>query len=156
MKAILVNGEIEVVNKLPKNKTIDGTTIVGFNRLSDAELQEYGYYDLVKPEYDSRIEELANLHLDGDVYTYDVIDKTFADSLSKMKSDKIDYLKLSVSRILSETDWYVIREADSGEVIPQDVKDKRAALRQLSNDTEAQINALSTKKAVALFDLPIL
>ena len=73
-----------------------------------------------------------------------------------MKSDKIDYLKLSVSRILSETDWYVIREADSGEVIPQDVKDKRAALRQLSNDTEAQINALSTKKAVALFDLPIL
>jgi hypothetical protein len=151
MVAILVNGEIKTFSRVPKSWSNDNGL-----HLNIGDGAKYGFKDVVQPAYDSRIEELSNLHLDGDVYTYDVVDKTFEDSLSKMKSDKIDYLKLSVSRILSETDWYVIREADSGEVIPQDVKDKRAALRQLSNDTEAQINALTTKKAVALFDLPAL
>lgn len=30
---------------------------------------------------------------------------------------------------LRDTDWYVIREADTGEPMPQDVKDKRAEAR---------------------------
>ena len=154
MKAILVNGEIEVVNKLPENKTIDGTTIVGFNRLSDAELQEYGYYDLVKPEYDSRIEELANLHLDGDVYTYDVIEKPIKQTVAELKANKISNLKYLIGSQLSKTDWYIIRESDSGEATPQSIKDERAELRTQSNDIEAQINALTTKKSVVLFDLP--
>ena len=154
MKAILVNGKIEVVNKLPKNKTIDGTTIVGFNRLSDAELQEYGYYDLVKPEYDSRIEELDNLHLDGDVYTYDVIDKKIEQTLAELKVNKISNLKHSIGSQLAKTDWYIIREADSGEATPNEVRGERAALRTQSDELEAQINALTTKKAVVLFDLP--
>ena len=153
MKAILVNGKIEVVNKLPENKTIDGTTIVGFNRLSDAELQEYGYYDLVKPTYDSRIEELANLHLDGDVYTYDVIDKPIQGTLAELKANKISTLKSMVGGLLSQTDWYIIREADSGEATPSEIRGERAALRTKSDSIEAEINALTTKKAVVLFDI---
>jgi len=30
---------------------------------------------------------------------------------------------------LRETDWYVIREADTGEPVPQEVRDKRQAPR---------------------------
>ena len=56
---------------------------------------------------------------------------------------------------LSQTDWYIIREADSGEATPQYIKDSRAALRSQSNDLEAQINALTTKKSVVLFDINI-
>jgi len=36
--------------------------------------------------------------------------------------------------------------------MPADVKEKRAALRTESDEKEAEINALKTKKAVALFD----
>ena len=54
---------------------------------------------------------------------------------------------------LSQTDWYIIREADSGEATPQSIKDERAALRTKSDTIEAEINALSTKKAVVLFDI---
>ena len=154
MKAIEINGKIEVVNKLPKNKTIDGTTIVGFDRLSDSELQEYGYYDLVKPTYDGRIEELANLHLEGDVYTYDVIDRVIVQTLAELKTQKINNLKHSVGSQLQKTDWYVIREADSGEATPTNIRGERAEIRTQSDSIEAEIKALTTKKAVVLFDLP--
>lgn len=57
--------------------------------------------------------------------------------------------------MLSLTDWYIVREADSGEPTPQDIKDDRATLRQRSNVLEAEINALTTKKSVVLFDITI-
>ena len=56
---------------------------------------------------------------------------------------------------LSETDWYIIREADSGEATPVDIRGERAALRTKSDTLESEINALTTKKAVVLFDINI-
>ena len=153
MKAILLNGEIKTFGVLPKNLTINETTIVGFNRLSDSELESYGCYDVVRPEYDFRIQELINLHLDGNVYTYDVKDITFPETLVELKEQKISSLKEIVGRELSKTDWYIIREADSGEATPTDIRGERAALRTKSDTIEAEINALTTKKAVVLFDI---
>lgn len=37
---------------------------------------------------------------------------------------------------LSETDWYVIREADSGKEMPSDIKTKREEARQTISDLE--------------------
>jgi len=37
---------------------------------------------------------------------------------------------------LSETDWYVIREADSGKTMPNDIKTKREEARQTISDLE--------------------
>jgi len=62
-------------------------------------------------------------------------------------------LKSIIGGKLSQTDWYVIRQADAGTDIPQDIKDDRAALRTASDLIEAEINALTTKKAVVLFDI---
>lgn len=153
MKAILVNGEIKTFGKLPNNLTIEGTTIVGFNRLSVSELESYGCYDVVHPEYDGRIQELQNLHLEGDVYTYDVVDKTFTETLAELKANKISDLKSIAGSKLSQTDWYIIREADSGEATPDSVRGERAATRTKSDSIEAEINALTTKKSVVLFDI---
>jgi len=75
--------------------------------------------------------------------------------MTELKEAKIAQLKGMVGIKLSETDWYIIREADSGVATPQDVKDARAALRTQSDTIEAEINALSTKKAVVLFDINI-
>ena len=148
MKAILVNGEIKTFGSVPK-KWSDENGL----HLNIGDGSAFGFKDVIEPTYDARIEELANLHLDGDVYTYDVIDKPIKETLAELKANKVSELKSIVGGKLSQTDWYVIRQADAGTDIPQNIKDDRAALRTASDLIEAEINALTTKKAVVLFDI---
>lgn len=150
MKAILINGEIKTFDFLPKNWTDENGTHLG---LGDG--YHLGFKDVVEPSYNKETEQLSNLHLEGDVYTYDVIEKPFPNTLSQYKLDKIFDLKQQVAQKLRGTDWYIIREADSGELTPQSIKDERADLRAKSNELETQINALTSKKSVVLFDINI-
>ena len=150
MKAIEINGEIKTFSILPKQWQDDNGL-----HLNIKDYSALGFKDVVTPQYDARIEELSPIYLDGDVYTYDVIEKPIKETLAELKSEKLSQLKTNVGMELSQTDWYIIREADSGEATPQYIKDERAALRSQSNDLEAQINALTTKKSVVLFDINI-
>ena len=147
MKAIEINGEIKTFSKLPKTWTDENGL-----HLNIGDGYSLGFKDVVIPHSD-KTQTITNIHLDGDVYTYDVIDLKIEESLSALKSEKVYELKSLVGDKLSETDWYIIREADSGEATPQSIKDERAELRALSNAIEADINALTTKKAVVLFSI---
>ena len=149
MKAIEINGEIKTFSSVPKKWSDENGVYLNIGDGS-----AFGFKDVVVPDYDPRVQELANLHLEGNVYTYDVIDKPIQGTLAELKANKIANLKHSIGSQLAKTDWYIIREADSGEATPQSIKDGRAALRNQSNDIEAQINALTTKKSVVLFELP--
>ncbi len=149
MKAILVNGEIKTFSRVPKSWTDENGT-----HLNIGDGASLGFKDVVQPTYDSRIQELDNLNLDGDVYTYDVVDKTIPQTLAELKSQKISNLKHSIGSELSKTDWYVVRNADVGTEIPAAIKEARADLRDQSDIVEAEINALTTKKAVLTYDLP--
>ena len=149
MKAILVNGEIKTFSRVPKSWSDDNGL-----HLNIKDGSKYGFKEVVTPTYDSRIEKLDNLHLDGDVYTYDVVDKTIPQTLAELKSQKISNLKHSIGSELSKTDWYVVRYADVGTEIPAAIKEARADLRDQSDILEAEINALTTKKAVLTYDLP--
>lgn len=151
MVAITVNGEIKTFSRLPKSWSDENGLHLNLNSDSAYEL---GFRDVVRPQYDSRIEKLGDLHLEGDVYTYDVLDIDFPLTLSEMKEQKVSNLKSIIGSELSKTDWYIIRESDSGEATPQSIKDERAALRTESDTKEAEINALTTKKAVLTYDLP--
>lgn len=150
MKAILVNGEIKTFYSLPKSWTDDNGTHLG---VGDG--YALGFKDVVEPSFDARIEELTNLHLDGDVYTYDVIEKPIKETLAELKSGKIGMLKFLMGEKLRNTDWYIIREADGGKSTPQSIKDERLELRTQSNTMEEEINSLTSKKAVVLFDINI-
>lgn len=150
MKAILVNGEIKTFRVMPKSWTDENGT-----HLNIGDGASLGFKDVVEPDYDPRIQELTNLHLDGDVYTYDIIEIPFKESLAELKEQKVSQLKSMVGVRLSLTDWYIIREADSGEATPSDIRGERAALRTKSDTIEAEINALTTKKSVVLFDINI-
>jgi hypothetical protein len=147
MKGILVNGEIKTFGKIPSVWTDENGT--HFN-IKDG----FGFLDVVTPTYDSRVEELSAIKLVGDVYTYDVIDKAITQTLAELKTQKIDNLKSIIGSQLNKTDWVVIRQMDSGEVVPQEVIDSRAELRTQSNTIGAEIKALTTKKAVLTYDLP--
>jgi len=148
MKAILVNGEIKTFGRVPKTWSDENGL-----HLNIGDGAAFGFKDVVTPDFNGKIEELSNLHLDGDVYTYDVIDKPIKETLAELKTERISMLKSMVGSKLSATDWYIIREADSGQATPQSIKDDRAALRTKSDTIEAEINALTNKKAVVLFDI---
>ena len=148
MKAIEINGEIKTFGSVPKSWTDENGL-----HLNIGDGSAFGFKEIVTPMFDGRFEELANLHLDGDVYTYDVVDRTIEGTLAELKANKIESLKSMIGGQLSQTDWYVIRNADVGTEIPDDIKESRADLRDQSDILEAEINALTTKKAVVLFDI---
>jgi len=147
MKAILVNGNIKTFGSIPKVWNDENGLHLNIK-------EGFGFLDVVTPIYDSRVEELSAIKLVGDVYTYDVIDRVIAQTLAELKTQKISNLKHSIGSQLSKTDWYVIREADSGEATPTNIRGERADLRTQSNTIEAEIKALTTKKAVLTFELP--
>jgi len=147
MKGILVNGEIKTFGKIPKVWNDDNGTHLNIK-------EGFGFLDVVTPTYDSRVEELSAIKLDGDVYTYDVVDRTITQTLAELKTQKIDNLKHLIGSQLQKTDWFVIRQMDSGEVAPQEVIDSRADLRTQSNTIGTEIKSLTTKKAVLTYDLP--
>ena len=148
MKAIEINGEIKTFVTVPKTWSDENGL-----HLNIGDGSSVGFKNVVTPDYDGRVQKLENLHLEGDVYTYDVVDITFDETLSVLKNRKIESLKSQASEKLSLTDWYIIREVDSGEATPQSIKDERTEIRTNSNSIEAEINALTTKKAVVLFDI---
>lgn len=150
MIAIDLNGTIKTFSKLPKVwSDANGTHL----NITDGEA--FGFYPVVVPTLDPRIEELSPIYFSSNTFTYDVIETPIKETLSELKANKVAELKLMIGGKLSQTDWYIIREADTGVATPQDVKDARAALRTQSDTIEAEINALSTKKAVVLFDINI-
>jgi len=153
MKAININGQIKTYDRLPKSW---GNVLGGFNLLTDEQLKTYGFYDVVIPDWDSRIEEIGNLYFDAEneIFTKDVSNKTWTQSLAELKEQQIKNLKYSANIKLQQTDWYIIRNQESGEAIPESITTQRQEIRDLVTDNENQINALTTKKAVMSFHLP--
>ena len=157
MKAIEINGKISVVKQLPINKTIDGTTIVGFGRLPKKELEALGYYDFIKPSIDSETQSLGNVYFDGKVFTREIIDFDFntvntdedgvetpAYDLAAKKKQIIATLKGMCGSMLSSTDWQVIRLSERGIAIDEDVATERAEAIAKCDEKEAEVNALTT------------
>ena len=148
MKAIKINGEIKTFSRVPKNWTDSNGTY-----LNIGDGYAIGFKNVVTPEYNHLTEELSEIKLIDRVYTYDVIEKEITETIEKLKANKIEQLKSIIGGKLSATDWYVIRNADVGIEIPAAIKEARADLRDQNDIIEAEINALTTKKAVVLFGI---
>ena len=152
MKAVQINGSIKIYSRTPKTW---GNVIGGFNLLSDSDLQSYGFYNVIIPEYNSSTQKLSDIEFDSEnnVYTYPVENLTWTETLSELKQEKISELKNNYKSKLSETDWYIVR-AQEGIAVPQDILDAREALRAECTTKESEINALTTKASVVSYSLP--
>ena len=72
-----------------------------------------------------------------------------------LKSVHKQIVKQQAGGLLADTDWYVTRQAETGEAAPQAVLDYRAAVRAASGAIESAIDGASDHAAfVALFDTP--
>ena len=88
-------------------------------------------------------------------FTYTIVEKQFSQTLSEMIENKINNLKSNLNNKLAETDWVFIRQLDKGTSIPSDTQSERDALRTSAQAKEVEIGALTTKSAVADYDITL-
>jgi hypothetical protein len=145
------NGKIKVFNSTPKNW---GAVICGFNTFSKEKLESYGFYDVVRPTIKDS-QELGAIKWDSKnkVFTYPIKNRIYSQSITELKTQKIENLKSVYGSVLSKTDWYIIR-GQEGIAAPQNIIDARAALRSECASKEAEINALSTKASIIDYQFP--
>lgn len=155
MKAIEINGQIKTYDTLPKSW---GNVLGGFNLLSDNELKSYGFYNISIPSYNEKTQYVGNLYFNSasETFTKDVSDKSWDESLSELKKYQINIFNKQINYKLSETDWYIVRNQETGADIPADITTARQALRNQSKTVENEINALTTKEDVMSYNLPII
>ena len=177
MKARLEKGEIKQYNEIPKafltvaeylptieghnldeNSNalpyIEGQIVKDADTLSDDTLKLFGFFDYVRPQYDSRIEELGDIYFNDEIFTQDVQDRDLALTLEEYKQNVISNYDYTLHQEFSKTDYYYIKKLELGTEIPKDVLDARTALRAEAEVVKAEINALATKKDVLTYDLP--
>ena len=146
MKAVNNNGKIKVYASVPDS--FQSSTGVHMNapKMSEEELKNAGMFDVVIGDnYDERVHTLGEIYL---------VVKEWTETLDELKTRRINHFKSMVNSELAKTDWYVIRKADNNDAIPSDVQTARTNLRTQSATVETEINALTEKKEVVLYDFP--
>ena len=134
MKARIENGNIKIYKSLPKEFTLsDGSVSLTFDKSTAEILESEGFYDVVKPSYNSLTQEKGGLYFDeaSSVVTYVVTDIDFNQEIdiidedgeptgetekrykiADIKASKIAEIKSEANKRLLPTDWQVIRKLE--------------------------------------------
>ena len=153
MKAKDFNGSIRTWRRLPKTYKSATKYYTAFDKASKDIIEAEGFYDVVTPSYDSVTQQISNLHFDGSVFTYDVTDKVFSQTLEQAKETKKQEVKAMAYKLLQPTDWYGIRLAINGIALPENITDKRNEIIRKSDIAEVEIDALQTIPEVLKYQI---
>jgi len=163
-KARLENNQVVIYNTdCPKPFTViegyENGFIVGVNywggdQLTDEQWELFGFFPYATPDYNSNVQKISSIDLINGVYVPTLIDKTWPLSLEELKKQKIANLKYIYNSELSKTDWVIIRNTELGLTTDQAILDERESLRLECAAKEVEINAITTKKNIALYELP--
>lgn len=93
------------------------------NEVNQKRCEEWGY-----EKYEGKIETDEN----GIMYEAGFLPK---ETEKEIRAQKI----IELQNFLNRTDWYVIRNADSGIEIPEDIKAKRQEARQKIDEIRAEL-----------------
>ena len=157
MKAVNINGIITIYQSVPNVLKPSTGTYLNASAMSDEALLNAGCFDLIIDEnYDDRIHNLGDVYweVENTVFRKDAEDKTWSETVSELKTRRINNFKSIVNSELQKTDWYIIRSVDNGDDCPSIITDERAELRSQADVVESEINALTTKKNVMQYDFP--
>ena len=77
MKARLESGKAVKYNTIPNILSNSSKSITNANVASDEVLEEFGFFNVVVPEYNIETQAINNLHFSptGNYFTYDVVEK---------------------------------------------------------------------------------
>jgi len=121
-----------------------------YARIQDGEVQEVRQFDSIEGRFHESLTWVECPESVEEDYQYDSVRGEFTEpmtttpTLAKAQEHKINEIKERAYKVLSETDWYVVRNQETGESIPQSVADHRAEVRLLSNDFESDVNELES------------
>ena len=76
MKARLESGKVVKYNTIPNILSNSNKSITNANVASDEVLEEFGFFNVVVPEYNIETQAINNLHFSAtnNYFTYDVVD----------------------------------------------------------------------------------
>ena len=76
MKARLEAGKVVKYNTIPNILSNGTKSITNANRASDEALEEFGFFNVVVPDYDPLTQAINNLHFSAtnNYFTYDVVE----------------------------------------------------------------------------------
>ena len=169
MIAIEKSGTIQTFNRLPNEWNDEKGYHINFRKVSNKE--DYGFYDVVTPEYDKVTQQLSPIFWDADnkVFTYTVsnidFDATYTVEVEdeegnkteetksvydkdKLRADIIVIVKADANRLLAPTDWYSSRKSELGTVIPDNILADRKKIRDKVDAIEAEVAALTTVESI--------
>jgi len=112
-----------------------------YGRTTDAEKTAVGWVEVADPApFDSRF--------------YWSADNPKA--IDDLKTNAVAQTKVTAGSLLAPTDWYIVREQETGEVTPTDILNYRQAVRTASGAIETAITGATTlEQFMALYDAPV-
>lgn len=76
-------------------------------------------------------------------------------TLEELKAEKIQQVKRQAYNLLKETDWYIVRQQETGKEIPQDVLNERQSIRNQAEVIEQEISELETKEELRNYQIEL-
>ena len=132
MKAVNNEGVITFYQSVPNSFRSSTGLHLNVKGWSDQDMKDNGLFDvIIDDSYDERIHDLGEIYWDtgATVFRKDKSNKTFDKSVSELKEQAISNFKSRIGSELAKTDWYIIRKADNGTEVPQEITDARENLR---------------------------
>ena len=109
-----------------------------------------------KEEIDSKdMSSISELEVDTENKKVIKPQKSYYGSVASLKNKRIDDVKSKCFETLSKTDWYITREQETGQPIPQEILNYRSEIRSKSNAFESDIRDLDTIDAVLEYEFSL-
>ena len=155
MWALVEDNEVSKVFPRPKAITIGENQYPQniFSVRSSEELEAIGIYEVVIDNSNFKNKEYyINTNQSFD-FADDTVTASYgtatAKDLDELKTNHKEVINSQAGGLLSDTDWYVIREADGGTACPNNITTHRAAIRTKANDMCTAIDDASDVDALA-------
>ena len=155
MWALVESNEVSKVYNNPKAITIGENQYPQniFSVWSSEELEAIGIYAVVVDNTNLKDKEYyINTNQSFD-FADDTVTASYgtatAKDLDELKTNHKEVINSQARDLLSDTDWYVIREADGGTACPDNISTHRAAIRTKANEMCTAIDDASDVDALA-------
>jgi hypothetical protein len=176
MKARQTDGNIVTYPQLPQTWNGKKGHILNFREASEKTLKSEGFYDVVQPSYNPQTQNIGGIEWDSKkkVFTRKITDIDFDETyevleqkdgklvgtgefkktydVDAQKKSLIKDLKSKANKLLSETDWQVVRKAERDIAIDEDVKTKRAEILAEYDKKKKEVNAKKKYENLLSYD----
>lgn len=176
MKARQTDGNIVTYPQLPSTWNGKKGHYINFRNVDKNTLESEGFYDVVQPTYNPQTQNIGGIEWDSKnkVFTRKVTDIDFSATyevteekdgkivktgevknvydVDTKKADLIKDLKSKANKLLSPTDWQVVRKAERDIAIDDDVKAERAKILAEYDKKKKEVNAKKKYETLLSYD----